>query len=394
VNRIGQREAVAIAAILAASLVMKFILMDHIAGRSYHDVMRSVSFGLGIQDGTISIRTHVDNTKSFLGPMLNVALFNAGGLAAIKGFNALLFSALFAVMAATGRALYSPRIVIVAAGILAFYAGGHRNVVAGEIEDTLASLLFAAGFYFHLRHGRTFVAALLMGLAFLVKFWIAIFIGAFGVALLIQRAVRHAVVVTAGVLVPVVLISFADGGATVQSLFMTVTRQSGYSTWPVIAARMLTTGLLPVLLAAGWVLAKRPIRHAMLFFLPTATYFTYILLFRDAFAVTFVMMLCLTSAGFLVASFLADSLVLRRVRSPHLALGALMVVYAAGNFAVAWQHLYRDTRPFSVAPGRDAQRLRSRPSNDASGDLRGSSVVGMMPDEVLHRVYPGRDGDR
>ena len=356
---------------------MKLVLMDHIAGRSYADVLRAVNFGLGLDEGIISIRTHVDNTKSYLGPVLNAALFRAGGLAAIKSMNLVLFVGLFTTMVAIGRPVFAGRLVLVAASVFAFYAGGHRSVVAGEVEDNLASLLFAFALLLYLRFGRAFVPGLLLGLAFLFKFWIAIFVAVLGIHVLIRRDGRRVLLMVAGGLLPIGAISITDGGATIQSVLMTVDRQAGYSSWSLLASRLITTGMLPVVLAAAWVLVRRPVirkgevgqnasptddarrqlPYASLFFWLTGGYLVYVVAFRDAHAVTFVMMLCLVTASYLVAAFLLDSPWFGSGAVGRLALVAVVTAYGAGNLAVAWRHLYRDTRPFTVTPGRDAKRL-------------------------------------
>jgi hypothetical protein len=365
-------SATLVAIVVVASLAIKVGLSLYLGNRVYGDVIRSVNFGLGLEQGLLSLRTHVDNTKSFLGPMLNAALFHAGGIAAIRAFNLLAFAGLCLTTVALGRARHAGVVVLVALVLLAFYAGGHRNVVAGEVEDNLASLLFAIGLLAHLRWNRPLLAGLLMGLAFLVKFWIAIFLGGFGVVLLLQRHWRVAIQVAAGSLLPVAVISAIDHGASLRGLVMTVDRQEGYSTWSTVAFRMLSTGLLPTVLIAGWSAFKWPSERAAVYFGLVASYFVYVMVFRDAHAVTFVMMLCLVPAGFLVAQFLLDAV--RFDRAPRRArawLVAVLGVYAAVNLAIAGQHLHRDTHPFIVQPGRDAKRLTGPPRTPPDAGRRG-----------------------
>lgn len=188
----------AMALVIGASLAFKVALMVYLDGRVYGDVIRSVNFGLGVEQGLISIRTHVDNTKSFVGPLLNTLLYHAGGVTAIKLANLAIFLLLCLTTLRLGRGRYAEPVVLVALVLLAFYPGGHRNVVAGELEDNLASLLFAAGLLLYLEGRSRPMVGALMAVAFLIKFWIAIFGAAFGIVLLGQRRWRDALLVTAG----------------------------------------------------------------------------------------------------------------------------------------------------------------------------------------------------
>jgi hypothetical protein len=381
---------VPLAVLLVASLMIKLALMTSIDGRAYGDVLRSVSFGLGVEEGIISIRTHVDNTKSFLGPLLNAAVYDAGGLPAIKMLNLGLFVALYATMFALGRGQHDDRVILVALFLLAFYAGGHRNIAAGELEDSLASVLFAGALLGYLRFGIVFASAALMGLAFLTKFWVAVFIGAFGIFLLLARRWRQAVLAAAGALLPVAVITALDGGATLRSLVMTVDRQMGFSSWQLLGFRMFSTGLLPTVVVSAWMVARRPDARRLLYFGLVAGYFAYVILFRDAHAVTFVMMLCLVFAGYLVAEFLVHSPAVGAAARHGMArLALVLAAYAAANTAIAWQNLYRDTHPFQVTPGKDARPLtqrmdiRARPSGPSgSGRPAGrSSALRMQATE-------------
>jgi len=121
------------------------------------------------------------------------------------------------------------------------------------------------------------------------------------------RRWRDAAMAAVAGALPLVLVSLMDDGATLRSLLMTVDRQQGYSSRTLVAIRMFSTGLLPTVAVSAWTLMKRPSDHGTLVFTLVASYFAYVLLFRDAHAVTFVMMLCLVPGGLLVAEFLVHS---------------------------------------------------------------------------------------
>lgn len=357
---VASAPALALGAILAGSVLIKLGLIVYLEGRVYADVLRSLNFGLGLEEGLISVRTHVDNTKSFVGPMLNATLYHAGGVWAIKLFNLLAFVCLYLTTASVGRNRYDSRVLVVSLFLLAFYTGGHRNVAAGEIEDNLASLLFGLALLAHLKTRRVLLPAVVMGVAFLVKFWIAIFVGGFGLFLLTRRRWRDCLLTGVGSVLPVLLITLLDEGATMVSLLMTAERQQGYSTWPLVAFKMLTTGLLPTVLVSAWTVMRRPCEDSKLFLYLVVSYFAYVLTFRDAHAVSFVMMLCLVPAGFLVAEFLVCSPAVGGAASHgRVRLAAVLGFFAVANAGNAWLNLYRDTDPVTVAPAAGAERLRT-----------------------------------
>jgi hypothetical protein len=348
-----------LALILAGSVLVKLLLIAYLDGRVYGDVLRSVNFGLGLEEGLISISTHVDNTRSFLGPMLAAAAYHAGGVAAIKLCNLLLFAGLFATMVRLGSGRHEVRVVVVAVAFFAFYAGGHRNVAAGELEDNLASLLFAVALLAHVSSGRRiFAPALLMGVAFLVKFWVAVFVGGFGLFLLVERRFRDAALAGLAAALPFLLVAIPDGGATLRALLMTVERQSGYSSWHLIGFRMLSTGLLPTVVLSLWSVRQRPSARGRLYLFLVASFFAYVVAFRDAHAVSFVMMLALVPAGFLVAELLVRHRAVGGAEgSGRWRLAALLAAYVVANAAIAWHNLRRDTHPFAVDPGAGAKPL-------------------------------------
>jgi hypothetical protein len=154
---------------------------------------------------------------------------------------------------------------------------------------------------------------------------------------------------------PFLVITLIDRGATLRSLLLTVERQQGNSDWPMIAFRMLSTGLLLAIPVSAWTVVRRPGETNKLFFYLLATYLVYVLVFRDAYAITFVMMLCLVFAGFLIAQFLLDSkLVGAAPRTGGARLALVLGSFLIAGAGIAWQNLHRDTHPFRVHPGKGA----------------------------------------
>lgn len=347
-----------VAAILLFSVLFKLGLIIHLDGRVYPDVVRSINFGLGVESGVISINTHVDNTKSFLGPMLSASLYHAGGIGAIKLYNMAVYICLFLTMHLIGRGRFDESVVYIALLLFAFYPGGHRNVSAGEIEDNTASILFAIAILFYIREHRVWIPSLLVGLAFLFKFWIAIFAGAVCFFLVTERKWGQLLVAGAVASLPILAISSVDDFATFSGLLMTVERQRGFTDWPLVGFRLLSTGLLVTVIVSAWTFRQKRDENTRLFFFMVAFYLGYIIIFRDAWAVTFVMMLCLVFAGFLIAYFLTRSRLIGSAKTNgRTRLVLVLIAYVLAGSAIAYHNLYKDTVPFVANPGHDATRV-------------------------------------
>jgi hypothetical protein len=362
----GSRWMVTAAVVLAAAVVVQLAFIAYLGHRTYTDVVRSVSFGAGVESGVVGIRTHVENTKTFVGPLLWFRLASAFGLAGLKAFNVAAFVALFAVQAAIGRRLFDRRVTLYALAFTAFYTGTIRNVVAGEQDDMMASLLFALGALVWLA-GRSTVASaaagVLMGCGFLFKFWVAIFFGGFAIFLAMRRDWRSLAAASMAFAVPFLCVTLVDGGASGTALFGSAERQRGYSSWATVGARLFVTGLLPAFVAAGLAAVRRPGLPTSFAFLLPAPYLFYVLGMRDAFATTFVMMLCLVFWSFPIMMLLLESRRLAVGRRLHAVL-ALYLIAAPLN---AWVNLWRDSRPFRIVPGcsstpvdRSAPRITAR----------------------------------
>ena len=293
-----------IAMILAGSIAIKLVLILHLGGNFHGDVVRAVNFGYGVHEGVLSIRTHFDNTKTWVGPVLWSQLFDLTGPYGLKLFNMVAFVAVFGVQYLAGRRLYDRATLLLALFLFAFYVGAHRNVMAGEPDDMAAALLFAAGLVVFLRRDGVVGASILIGLGFLFKFWVVIFFGGFALFLLWEKRWRELALAAASFLVPYLIVNLVDGFASLAALIWSVGMQSGFDSWSHIGWRLLSTGLLPAVLVSAWAVLRDPSRTNRLFLLVPSAYFAYVLVMRDAHAASAVMMLCMVYFGFLIAEFL------------------------------------------------------------------------------------------
>ena len=351
-----------VAIVLAAAALVQLALIAYLGNRAYTDVMRSVSFGAGVESGVIGIRTHVDNSKTFVGPLLWIRLASAFGLAGIKAFNVAAFVGIFAIQAAIGLRLFGRRVTLYALALTAFYTGTIRNVVASEPDDMAASLLFALGVLVWVAGwdesrpaARSAAAGLLMGCAFLFKFWVLIVFGGFTLFLATRREWTSIAVASVAFVIPILVVSLVDGGASLAGFFGSAKRQQGYSPWAVVVARLFVTGLLPAFVAAGFAAVRGSSVPTAFAFLVPAPYLFYVVGMRDAFAVSFVMMLCLVFWSLPIAMLLLES---RR-----LAVGrrfqAVLALYLIAAPLNAWLNLWRDTHTFQIVPGCSSTPLDS-----------------------------------
>ncbi len=336
-------QAGAIALILLASLFIKVVFIWHLEGRVYGDVSRAIHFGYSIDQQILSIHTDFIRNKTFLGPTLWFYLYQSFGILGLKLFNLLIFALLFLTQYFLGRTRYSERGIVIALFLFAFYVGTNRNVVAGEPDDNLAVLFFSLGILVYVNRKRSLYSSLLMGLGFLFKFWVAVFFVGFVLYLLTRKFWRDFWLACVGMLLPFLIINCVDGFESMRGLLISLGMQRGYSDWGSVGYKMLSTGLAPSVLISGYAWLKNRNEQNTLFFFVPSTYFIYVIIQRDAFAASFVMMLCMVFSSFVIAEF-----ILRALNSRGLILGAIFAIYLALTSAITYQNLYWDTEPFAL----------------------------------------------
>jgi hypothetical protein len=330
--------------VLLATLI-KIGLIGYLGGRLYGDTNRALNFAALVAQGSESLRAVVINDKTFIGPLLWYWLYRHVGVAGLTTFNLLCFLALCAVAYRLGRNRYDGGIRAIALLLFAFYVGTHRNIVAGEPDDNLAALLFAFGVLTYLDARRPLLAGLAMGVGFLFKFWIPIFAFGFAVFLTQQRLWRHLGWALAGMALPFLAVNLVDGMASFRCLLLSIGKQHGYSNWSDLGFKLLSTGLLPMAVVTTLVWWRRRTELRTLFWLLSIVYPAYVVLNRDAFAASFVLMLSMVFASFLLAEALQAMVrrLPRRMRSG--ALAVVLATYLLGPGAVTYHNLYRDTQP-------------------------------------------------
>jgi hypothetical protein len=327
------------ALIVLAAVLLKIVLMWHVGGGIYKDPNRALNFGHLVDIGVFHLGRDVTNSKTYIGPIIWFAIFKAGGIGLLKLANLLLFAGLCVVQLGLGRP-YGERTRLIALFLLAFYVGTNRNIVVGEIDDTMSALLFSAGVWAYLDSRRAFGAGVLMGLAFLFKFSAAIFIAAFGGYLILAWRLRDAVGAGVGIALPFLAITATTGGAG-RALEISLTQQRGYSTWRQVAEKLVTTGMLVSVASSAVAWVRRRDERNTLFLVLSASYFVYVLANRDAFAASFVMMQCLVFSSFLIALFLEDFISARFM-------AAVLAGYLIVTTALTYRNLASDAKPVMI----------------------------------------------
>lgn len=339
--------------LLFLALAIKFALAVYLDGRVYPDVVKIVSYGSLVADGIYSARTEIINDKTSVGPLLWWWVYSHGGVGSLLAVNFVLFLGLCAAHWRLGEGHYDPSVRVWAFLFFAFYVGTHRNVVAGEPDDNLAAFAIALAMALALQPRFLVGASLCLGVGFLFKFWVAIFGVAFVAFLLWKRSWREVARALGGMGAPFLIMNGIDDGNSLHSLFVSLTIQSGYSSWPELFGKFLSTGLVPIVVAATWAWGCKRDEGRSLYWLMTIAYPTYALLNRDAFAATFVLMVSLLFGSFLVAEACRDAhrcLPLATRAALRMGVG---VAYLFATTAATYVHLYRDTVDLTVAKSRD-----------------------------------------
>jgi len=291
-ERLPRWRALAIAGVLLA-LVCQVGLMTWIGNHAYGDLLKSVNFGYLVHVGAFDLQGDFVNSKTFVGPLLNYWIFANLGLAGLHAANLLLLVLLVVLIAWAYRPHVDDGALLAGLFLLLFYPGTHRSLAVGELDDQLATACLALALVAMNRGGRSLAAALCLGFGFLFKFWMIVFAGGWVLYLAARQPLRHLAPAIAGLVAPFLLVSLVDRGASWRSFSTSASIQVAFSTWTFVAFKLLSTGLLPaaVIAVLAWRRDRRPVvDHAMAMFL---AYPVYVVVARDAWAASTMMMTCL-----------------------------------------------------------------------------------------------------
>jgi hypothetical protein len=319
-------------AILAAALLVKVVLLVLFEHRLYGDVIQAVNFG---REHHADPSRYLITSKTYVGPVAWYSMYHHVGVRGLKLLNIVLFVAAFGLQRRFGRGVFSDDAVAIALVLFAFYPGADLTVVAGEQDDLVTLLLFALGTHVYVRREAAFLAGLAMGLAFLFKFTAAIFFAGFALHLVLTRRPRALLVASIAMALPFLLLNLTDHFDSTRNLFFATGLQRGFSTWPAVGFKLLSTGLLATVILSWWAYSSDGGRTTLLCCLLPSAYLAYVLLNRDAFSAGYVMMQGMWFAGFPLALLL--------LRARRLAIGAVLAGYVVVATAIAYHNLAHDT---------------------------------------------------
>ncbi len=328
-----------VVAIVALALAVKLALFVRFPHGLYDDVIRAVNFG---HDYLLHRGHPLITSKTAVGPVIWWALYHRCGVPGLRAFNVLAFGLACELQRRLGRPAFGGAATAIAIGLFAFYPGTNLTVVAGEQDDLVTLLLFAAGIWLHLRRDAAFGAGLLMGLALLFKLTAVIFFAGFALHLLRTRGGSRVVAAALGLALPFALLNVVDGFDSTRNLLYAVDAQLGYSTWDNVAFKLLSTGLLPAIVVAWWSYREHRGATMRLFCLVPSAYLAYVLLSRDAFSAGFVMMQGIFFAGFPIARFLLDHADAGGRLPRRVTLATVLAGYVALATAISWHNLAHD----------------------------------------------------
>ena len=329
-----------IGGVLAVAALVKLVLLVPFEYRVYDDVIRAVNFG---HAHLADPRVYEITSKTWVGPVLWALLYHQVGIGGLKILNLVLFVVLYDLQRRMGRLTETDDAVVLALALFAFYPGTNLTVVAGEQDDGMTLLFFALGVLWHLRGRGPFVAGFLMGVAFLFKFTALIFFAGFALHLLLKDGPRVAVAAALGMVVPFLVLNLTDGFDSTRNFIWAAGKQLGYSTWGNVAFKLVSTGMLPAFVLAGWAWADDRRPTTQLFCLVPTAYLAYVFASRDAFASGFVMMQGIFFLGFPLALFLLRNAWVDRILPRPLAIRVTLAAYVAVTSAITWHNVAQDT---------------------------------------------------
>jgi len=343
-NDISLFSSRAIILTLCGALFLKILLICLFMDMVYPDVRTALNFGEKIltNKGMFG-KGDVINSKTFIGPILWFSVYKIAGVMGLKIVNVLCFVFLFITQYFIGRKFYSYNTLVTASYLFAFYVGTNLNVVAGEQDDLVAPLFFTIGILLYLDKKNIVLCGVLMGVGFLFKFSAAIFCLGFEIYLLMNRRWKRFLLAGVGMILPFLCFNLIDGFNTLNALVLSIEIQKDYSPWGQIVFKLFSTGMLFAFLASLWTLLKEKKDHTSLFFVLFAVYLAYVLVMRDAFAASYVMMQCLIFASFLIAEFLLKNESLIQVISRKAVVYGTLIFYFLITTWITVHNLFCDT---------------------------------------------------
>jgi hypothetical protein len=329
--------------VLASSLLFKLFFIFVFKYRFYSDVIKAIRFGKSYFINKGDFFTLSINNKTFLGPLLWFLTYHRFSIWGLKIFNIICFILLFVIQYFLGRKIYKHNTIVIALFLFSFYIGTNLNIIAGEQDDNLAILLFSLGVLLYVYIGRVFLSSLLMGMGFLFKFSTGIFYVGFVLNLLIKRNWRGFLLSGLGMSIPFLCINFIDHFNSTRILLTSFAIQVGCSAWGNVWFKLFSTGILFSFLMSLWVCLKEKNDFNLLFFMISSSYLFYVLINRDAYAASYIMMQSILFSSFLIAEFLLKNEYFGKGTFRNFIIGGILILYLLISTLVIHHNISQDT---------------------------------------------------
>jgi hypothetical protein len=335
--------------VLAGSLLFKLIFILAFKYRFYIDAIKAAKFDTNYFIDKVDLLNPSINSKTFLGPLIWTFFYNHFGAWGLKAVNLVCFILLFVIQYFLGSKLYKRNTIIIALFLFSFYIGTNLNIIAGEPDDNIAVLLFSSGILLYVYAGRVFLSSLLMGIGFLFKFSTGIFYLGFILTLLIRRDFKGFFLSALGLILPFICINFIDNFNSARVLISSLLIQSGFSGWGEVGFKLLSTGMLLSFLISLWVCLKEKNSHNFLFFMVSSSLLFYVLINRDAYSSSYIMMQSVLFSSFLIAEFILKNKYFGKGFSRKLIISGILIIYLLISALVVYHNISKDTNSILTA---------------------------------------------
>lgn len=303
--------------ILLSAVFMKLAILVPLYNYAYYDVLKALAFGKGyfLLGGHDFIKTHIINSKTFIGPVLWFFVYDHFGAWGLKFISIFCFVVICLIQYSLGRKAYPRETALIAVLLFAFYPGVTLSVLFGEQDDNLSMLIFTLGVLIYAKTKKILLPTIIMWLSFIFKFSTFVFYLGFIGFLLARRDWKPLALSVLGLTVLFLGLNLFDGFQSLRSLSASFAVQKYCSSWQHIGFKMFSTGMVFFFLMSLRAYYTGKNSFNLLFLCLSASYLVYVLLFREAYSACFMAGQSLIFSSFLIAEFILNDPLWKKIFS-------------------------------------------------------------------------------